>query len=278
MKKLINSKYGLLLAFGLTSIVVQCSTAAVAASTVKKQTVWKDQVEKTESRVWKPLIAFSAGAAFSDKIGRSQFIPIRDPIEDQFFSYAADHSTQSKFIYGASLGIEFLLNPKWFLQTNVSYYQPMKFHAHGIVTQGADALSADSFSYTYDIQVRQVLFESKLLYNWLYRSMSFYPYVSAGIGVGLNSARNYNVNIVPPFTTFSNQFTNETNTSFSYKVGLGVDYEVANHVRVGVGYRFADFGRVKLGNASINQIPTLNNLSQSHLYTNEILGQITVVI
>lgn len=276
MKKLIKSKYGLVLAFGLASIAVQSSTAAL--STVKKHTVWKDQVEKTESRVWKPLIAFSTGAAFSNNIGSSQFIPIRDPIEDSFFSYVADHSTQGKFIYGASLGIEFLLNPKWFLQTNVSYYQPMKFHAHGIVTQGVDALSVDSFSYTYDIQVRQVLFESKLLYNWLYRSMSFYPYVSGGIGVGLNSARNYNVNIVPPFTTFSNQFTNERNTSFSYKVGLGVDYEVANHVRVGVGYRFADFGRVRLGNASINQVPTLNNLSQSHLYTNEVLGQITVVI
>ncbi|WP_019217773.1 hypothetical protein [Legionella tunisiensis] len=41
-------------------------------------------MEKTESRFWNPIIAFSAGGAFSSNIGSSKFIPIRDPIEDEF--------------------------------------------------------------------------------------------------------------------------------------------------------------------------------------------------
>lgn len=281
MKKLLKSKYGFALAIlGLTLISVQPSSAAT--SVVKKHAVWKDQIEKKVdwfSMSWRPFATVSLGAAFTNDAGKSQFIPVVDPIQDEFFSYDADNTDQSKFIYGVSLGIEILLNPSWFLQTGFSYYQPMEFHPQGVVTQGAsDVLTLDSFSYNYDIQVHQVLFENKLLYNLMYQSLIFHPYISGGIGVSSNAATNYTVNIVPQFSTFSNQFNNETRTSFSYRVGAGVDYEVTNHVRVGVGYRFSDFGKVELGNASIDGVPTFNNLSQSHLYTNEVLGQITFVI
>ncbi|HHF7368065.1 TPA: outer membrane protein [Legionella bozemanae] len=282
MKKLLKSKYGFALAiFGLTAISVQPSIAATSP-VVKKAAVWKDQIEKKVdwfAMSWRPFATVSLGASFTDDAGKSQFISIDDPIQDESFSYDADNTDQSKFIYGVSLGIEILLNPSWFLQTGFSYYQPMEFHTHGVVTQGAsDVLIFDSFSYKYDIQAHQVLFENKLLYNLMYQSLTFHPYISGGVGVSSNTAKDYSVNIVPQFSTFSNQFKDETRTSFSYRVGAGVDYEVTNHIRVGVGYRFSDFGKVELGNASIDGVPTFNNLSQSHLYTNEVLGQITFVV
>ncbi len=246
------------------------------ASSVKKHPVWKDQTEKSVS--WRPVLTLSAAAAFSDDVGASEFIPIIDPIEDEFFDYSAHQSNQSKFLFGVFLGAEFFLNPSWNLQSGFSYYQPLLFHSEGIVTQGLDDLSADSFPYQYDIQVRQVLFENKLLYNWMVQSLPLHPYVSAGIGIGINSARNYQIIIAPEFSTFSNQFTNDTNTDFSYRVGLGVDVDLTKRIRLGVGYRFADFGKVGLGNASIDDIPTDNNLSQSHLYTNEVMGQLTFIM
>ncbi|WP_031564006.1 outer membrane beta-barrel protein [Legionella wadsworthii] len=274
-----KNKYGFALAFlGLSSISIPPCIAA--ASPIKKTTVWKDQIEKNRdwfSMNWRPVLTVLLGAAFSDNVGNSQFIPLIDPIQDEFFDYKAHDKDQSKFIWGVSLGMEILLNPNWYLQTGFSYYQPMDFYAQGFVTQGADALSTDTFSYQYEMQAHQVLFENKLLYNWMYQSLVFHPYLSGGIGVSSNTAKDYHVNIVPPFSTFSNEFTNKTRTSFSYRVGAGIDYELTNHVRLGVGYRFSDFGKVALGNATIDQVPTLNHLSQSHLYTNEVLGQITFV-
>ncbi|KTC91143.1 outer membrane beta-barrel protein [Fluoribacter dumoffii] len=270
-------------------LIASCSAwilspgAFSAESSVKKHSVWKDQVEKSAPSNWhiahwRAVLTLSGAAAFSDNVGASEFIPIADPEEDEFFDYSSHHSNQSKFLYGVFLGAEFLINTSWSLQSGFSYYQPSLYHANGLVTQGLDDLSADSFSYQYDIQVRQVLFENKLLFNWTVQPMVLHPYVSGGIGVGVNSAQDYDVVISPLFTTFSNQFTDKTHTDFSYRVGAGIDVDVTNWVRVGVGYRFADFGKVTLGNATIDQIPTFNHLSQSHFYTNEVMGQLTFIM
>ncbi|RUR07931.1 porin family protein [Legionella sp. km772] len=255
----------------LNSLMLSPNFAAI-----KKNELGKDEVDKT--RHWRWTATLSGGAAFSDSVGRSQFIPIVNPIEDEFFNYAAAQSNQTEFLWGVSLAMEFGLNQNWLLQSGFSYYQPTLFHPQGMVAQGIDALSVDNFSYQYEIQARQVLFENKLLYNLSYKAGAFHPYASVGIGLGINSSSNYRVNITPPFTTFSNQFTNGSDSAFSYRVGLGVDYDLTTKLRIGIGYRFADFGKTKLGNAFIDQVPTFNNLSQAHLYTNEVLGQFTFLI
>lgn len=260
--------------FVLNTLMLSPSLAAVASADNKAS--WKDIVKKNGN--WHRVVTLSGGAAFSDSVGQSTFIPILNPAEDEFFNYAADSSNQTEFVWGAFLGMEGSLNQNWLLQSGFSYYQPTLFHPKGIVTQGVDVLSVDSFSYQYEVQARQVLFENKLLYNVLYHARVVHPYASAGIGIGINSSHNYRVNILPPFTTFSNQFSNAERTSFSYRVGLGIDYELTTQLRVGIGYRFADFGKTKLGNALIDQVQTVNNLSQAHFYTNEVLGQITFVI
>ncbi|WP_028382580.1 outer membrane beta-barrel protein [Legionella cherrii] len=268
-------------------LMVSCVTGMLspvgfaAAPSVKKHAVWKDQTEKSinwHSLNWRAVLTLSGAAAFGDRVGTSEFIPIADPLEDEFFDYAPHSSDQSKFLFGVFLGAEYLLNPSWNLQSGFSYYQPASFHVNGTVTQGLDELSVDSFPYEYDIQVRQVLFENKLLYNLPFQPVVLHPYVSGGIGVGINSFQDFEVTITPPFTTFSNQFSDETLTNFSYRVGAGIDVDVNNWVRVGVGYRFADFGKVKSGNASIDQVPTFNTISQSHFYTNEVMGQLTFIM
>lgn len=226
---------------------------------------------------WRPVFTLTAGGAFSNDMGSSKYIPISSQIEDQFFNYQAHHNHQASFLYGAFLGAEIYLNPRWLLQTGLAYYEPGAFRAGGAVTQGADSQSANTYTYSYDINAHQLLAEAKLLYN-CQQYKRFHPYVVAGMGAGFNAAHNYQVNIQPAFTTFSNQFPNQDTTSFSYSIGLGIDMDMTNKLRLGLGYRFADLGKVTLGNASIDQVPTNNNLSQSHLYTNEVVGQLTFVM
>jgi len=58
-------------------------------------------------------------------------------------------------------------------------------------------------------------------------------------------------------------------------VGTGVDVDIIDHLRLGLGYRFTDFGAADLGNASYNGAPVSGTLTQSNLYANEFLAQLT---
>ena len=222
---------------------------------------------------WHPILAFSAGAAFSNP-GESKNIPAHDGIFS-FYHYDASDSSHARFLGGLFLGAEFLLQPEHLsLQAGLSYYQPVSFTLTGEVTQGADVSSENQYSYQYDIQSQQVLIESKLLYN----VQHYHPYLTAGIGAVFNRSQNFEVDIDPPFTTFSNQFKDNTVTSFMYRIGLGIDIDIAKQTRLGLGYRFADLGKTKTGHGVIDTVSTNNTLSQSRLYSNEILAQLTIIV
>ncbi|MEO7049215.1 MAG: outer membrane beta-barrel protein [Ferruginibacter sp.] len=160
------------------------------------------------------------------------------------------------------------------MQTGLGYDQASNFEAKGSLAQGADAQSEDQYSYHYSVLARQVLVEGKLLYRFRER---YFPYFLLGLGTAFNKASSYGTN-VPPFSTFTRQYQNNTQTSFSYAIGLGVDVDVINHLRLGIGYRFADFGQVQLGKSTIDTTSVGGTLTQTHLYANEILAQLTFVI
>ena len=156
------------------------------------------------------------------------------------------------------------------MQLGIGYYEPTTFKAKGYVTQGADVETENQYAYSYSVQSHQLLAEAKLLYNnW----NQYHPYLSAGIGGAWNNAKRFNVNIEPPFTTYSNQFSNHSSSSFSYAVGLGIDMNFSKKTRLGIGYRFTDFGSASTGPSMIDDVQTTYALSQSHLYVNALVAQ-----
>ena len=219
-----------------------------------------------------PIATFTAGSSFSRSVGKTQNFPASDTILS-FFDYSNGGATFNQYLLGGSIGAECSLNSQWSVQSGVSYYQPGKFTASGAVTQGIDLPSANSYAYQYQVLSRQVLAESKLLYHWL----RTHPYLSGGLGAGFNAAQNFSVNIQPPFTTFSNQFANSSSTSYSYNVGAGIDYDLMKYVRVGVGYRFSDYGTIKTGPAVIDDVVSGYQLRSAHLYTNSVQAQISLL-
>ena len=211
---------------------------------------------------------------YANDVAKAQNFPANDDFLS-FYNYTGNgkgHS--SRFLYGETIGGEFVLHPQLALQLGASYYQSASFDVSGFVTQGIDIPSSDTYSYQYHIQSRQVLAESKLLYKW----KRFHPYVAGGIGAAFNKAQNFSVDIQPVFTAFSNQFADGSSITLSYSLGAGIDIDIFKYVRFGVGYRFADFGTAKTNPAYIDNVATPNQLSSAHLYVNEVLAQLSLVL
>jgi opacity protein-like surface antigen len=219
------------------------------------------------------IISLGGGAALSSDTGASKNFPSNNPITTENYDYDAIHNTQSAGLFNIFLGREWYLKRNFDVQAGLSYYYLGSLKATGHVTQGMDAPSSDTYHYDYEIQNQQLLVETK----WLYVYKKYHPYLLVGLGASFNRAKDFDVHI-PNFTAFSREYSGHSTTSFTYDVGVGLDYDVNPFTRLGLGYRFADLGKAKLGSAVIDTTSVSGTLSQSHLYTNELLIQLTFLI
>lgn len=219
-----------------------------------------------------PVLTASGGMAIA-QVGKSQTLTMSNDFST--YQYANNGAHSSQVFWGGFLGTEIPLRPQWGLQLGIGYYAPSTFYSGtGILTQGIDAPSSDQYPYNYKVISRQLLAEGKLLWSVKER---YHPYASLGIGAAFNRAYSYAVTI-PAFTTFSPQFTNHSNTSFSYNVGVGMDVDINKNWRAGAGYRFTDLGKADLGLGQIDVTPFTSALTQSHLYAQEVMAQLTYLI
>lgn len=219
-----------------------------------------------------PVMTISGGIATA-QVGRTQTLTMDDDFTT--YAYAKNGAYSSKMIWGTFIGTEIPLHPDWALQLGFGYYQPASFSSGtGILTQGIDESSSDQYPYSYQVISRQLLAEGKLLWRVKER---FHPFATLGLGAAFNYAYNYTVTI-PPFTAFSPQFTSHSNTAFSYSVGAGMDIDINKNWRIGGGYRYTDLGKTKLGAGLIDATPFTSTLTQSNLYAQEVMANITYLI
>jgi len=223
---------------------------------------------------WHPVAAIGVGTATSSDLGKSTTFPIQNPTTDEFYNYSAYDASKTATLFNGFIGTEVALFSDWLLETGLDYNQTSPFLARGEFSQGADAQSADTYTYHYSIVTKQALIEGKLLYTF---KQYFHPYVLFGLGAAFNKAYNYATS-VPPFLTFTRMYSDNNTTSFSYAAGVGIDTDISDHLRLGIGYRFTNLGKAELGNATINTTTVSGTLSQNHLYANEGLIQLTVII
>jgi len=226
------------------------------------------------NKSWHPIVSIGTGVSISSHVGKSKTFPTQNPNTDEFYDYSVYKVTQSSSLLDGFLGAEFNLFPKWALQIGVDYNQATPFTAQGTLTQGADVQSEDIYHYHYRVTNKQLLLEGKLLYT---THEKYHPYLLAGVGAAFNRSNNYYTN-VPPFITFTRMYQNKSTLSFSYAIGVGIDVDVTSHMRIGAGYRLADLGKIKLGNATIDTTPVNGTLTQNNLYTNEMLAQIIFLV
>lgn len=222
--------------------------------------------------IWHPIIAVGGGYFFTSDVGKNQTFPILNPITDEFFIYHANNGSQTLGFGEAFAGVEWWLNNKAAVQFGLAYDQTFSsIKIKGTLTQGADVPSQDVFSYRYKVILRQLMAESKLLGTF---AQFYHPYLMAGAGAAFNSASDFNVNM-PPFITFTREYQSNTQTSFSFVLGFGLDYDLDQVFRIGIGYRYANLGNVEFGSATIDNVPVPGTFENKNIHTNEVIAQIT---
>jgi opacity protein-like surface antigen len=220
---------------------------------------------------YNPIVTLTGGAATA-RVGQTQLLTMSGDFTK--YDYAANGGHSSRPLLGAFIGTELPVYD-YKLDLGLAYYQPFVFSSgNGILTQGVDASSDDQYTYSYKVQSHQFLIEAKLLWDAQER---YHPYLTAGAGIGFNRSYDYQ-NTVPPFLTFTPEFSSYTSTVFTYSLGAGIDVDVRRNWRFGLGYRFTDLGRTALGRGNLDTTSFDPVIAQSALYAQEIVAQFTYLM
>ncbi len=230
-------------------------------------------LDEAKAHYFHPFLTASAGMV-STFIGKTLIFPINNTT----YYYYPSNRYKTLGILGATIGDElrFAHNINW--QVGVSYYGEGSTRVSGQLNQGVDAPSTSYYRYHYTVSTQQVFLENKLSITM---AKYYYPYVSFGVGESFNKAYQYNTT-VSPYDTYTPSFDGKTLVNFAWTLGAGIDAELTDHVRFGVGYRFDYLGPVSLERAQlITQAQTVNvsyRLKQPIWRMNAVLAQLTYIM
>ena len=214
---------------------------------------------------YSPIVSIGFGA---DSINRhlNQNITIISPYQNTYNSGGNDlQPVGSLFV-----GIESSFFQSYFGQLGVGYYQDQAFTITGSIYQFTDP-SLNNLAYQYHLKNRRLLLETKLLSTF---QEIFHPYITAGIGEGLNQAYQYQeIPVDTDSVPMSIGFSNRTYHTFTYQVGLGLDVDITKNTRFGAGYRYLDLGRAGLGTTPLQD--GNQTIKYNHLHANEFLMQLS---
>ena len=221
----------------------------------------------------------SGGVAFSSEINETDSVTFGE-IDTETYRYRAEEDTETRGVFGGLLGVEMRVMRHLSWQSGVAYYQTTPFSARGDVTVNAnnDPEFSPPYDYTYEVTTRQLLWENKVLWQWKKR---YYPYLLVGIGAAFNSTSDF-ITHHPQEQPFVPTFDGRNTTSFTYSLGLGLDYAITQHMRLGLGYRFADLCKAGLGDGEYTTFFASTDVKalspQSHIYTQEVMAQLTYLM
>lgn len=189
------------------------------------------------------------------------------------FSGSDNHSTQ---MLGLTVGVEKQFTPQglgllgWQLGISVQQYGGMK--GRGNAEQGiSGALS--HFDYSYNIKTTAWFLSNEVFGTF---SQRYHPYGLVGLGQANNTASNYTATPQEADTDIPVSFGSKTTSSFAYQLGLGLEVDITNSLRAGIGLRYTDLGKVSLGAGTVNdQAFPGSSLSQSQMKNKSVLLDIS---
>ncbi len=223
--------------------------------------------QKVLAPSYKSLFVITLGPDFIQH-GQGQFLSLLPPFQNY---YTNTYPSVSVLDAGASLGLERTLGSQAWIQLSISGYGDTQFSPHGNVWEFGSP-EFETLSYSYKVKHARLMLEGKFL-KIFPNHPPLHPYFSWGVGAALNHASQYQEKALISGAIPTLSFTNHTQTTLSWSIGLGVDYDLYEHLRLGIGYQLADLGSVSLGPtaAATNQ----STLILSHLYTNQLRFQLT---
>ena len=227
-----------------------------------------------------PIVSFQGGYASINAGGNAQRFTGTDA--DVFTYNSSENGKNSGFIgvfVGAEHDLTWIKHPGFFMQAGVEYNYFGNITVAGINTVGVEPQTSTTYNYNYNFQTQQVLGTLKLFTTMHER---FHPYGEVGLGAAFNHAGEYSttttetgsLNITP-------SFNNQGQTQFSYSLGLGVDTQISTKIRVGLGYRYSNFGSSSLAKGTVvfnnYQSPVSFALGSSNTYANQLIARISYI-
>jgi len=255
---------------GLVAILGACSVAMAA----------KIESIIPQTSEFRPVISIQGGYASINTGDRSHGFM---GIDDDVFTYTDSGNDQNKGFIGAFIGIEhalpWLSRPGFFMQAGVEYNYFGGIDINGINTVGIEPETSTLYRYDYRVDTQHVLGTLKIL-STVYDQ--FHPYGEAGLGVAFNRSREFNISTTDTGNlNVTPSFDHNLETEFSFILGLGVEADVMENLRGGLGYRYSHFGPSSFDNGVIIvdqfQSPVPFALGTSNIYANQLIARISYV-
>lgn len=208
---------------------------------------------------WTAIISLSGGPAWTSPGREQNFYSSLTSINEHFIADKKSSTLGTGEIY---FGLQHSISSTLAGQFGVGFAAASAIPLSGMVDFNG---VANVTTYRYKVSPVRAEFKGKLIAT-NYRMLQ--PYLSASLGVGFNHSYQYfptsiNSTLYPP-----SFFTDQSNVTFAYTVGAGIQKMITPNWQVGVGYEFADWGESSLaGDGKFFR----NGPSLPHLYTNELL-------
>ena len=238
----------------------------------------------TSSKNLRPVGALFSGASWINSPNQSVLLAGTD---EELFTYYAPKSAVANDFIGGFVGVEKALSVQGLLlQIGVEYDNFQMVKVQGNSLAGVQDDTSTLYLYRVHLKRQQVMGSAKLLGTLQLPKLRFnplHPYFNLALGSAFNKANS--------FTTYPDRgtctlnltptFADNSTTQFSYNIGLGVDMDITSQVRLGLGYRYSNFGHSSLGagivrvgqyTASIDSSVRFNTVS-----TNQLLAQLTYI-
>lgn len=215
------------------------------------------------------VATLSMGPVWSTNNGESQTFFLASETEK---TYDADATTNALAEGELFVGLQKTLHHRLLGQLGLAYGLTGDARLAGDVWDDADP-QFNNLRYHYEVSHSQLALKGKLLVVW---HDWFTPWISASVGVGFNKAHEFSNTATIFQAVPDSNFTSNTETAFTYSVGIGFQTKLDEHWQMGLGYEFADWGKSELGRSSgqsMNEGPAMN-----HLYTNGVLLNITFIM
>ena len=207
-----------------------------------------------------------------ERAGNTQTMYLAPNIEK---TYQASDNTNTIGIVQLFGGIQENLqayNYPLILQLGIDFAYSGTANPKGNIWDDANALF-NNYSYQYHINHTHIGVKGKLLTETGYWGLM--PWISVSTNVGFNHAYGFTNTPLISAAVVTPNFNDNTQTAFTYTVGVGLQKQVDRNWQVGLGYELADWGNSALDKAlgqTLNQGLVLN-----HLYTNSILFNLTYI-
>ncbi|NNM58837.1 MAG: porin family protein [Legionellales bacterium] len=254
--------YGKELLF-LVSLLGSTSSALANLPSSSTQTMPATLLDSQNTSAW--VVTLSGGPSWISG-GETQTFYLAPEIEK---TYTADKPTNTVGEGDLFLGVQKPLYNKLLGQLGFDFAATGNAGLSGDIWDDADP-EFNNHNYDYDINHKAFALKGKLLLDM---NLPVIPWISASAGIGFNQASHFTNNSTIFQALPNPDFSDNTTSSFTYTLAVGIQRIITKNWQAGVSYEFADWGKSELGNAEGQTMGS--GLSLSHLYSNAVLLNIT---